>query len=741
MQVLIPFLSSLVVLFAVSDEESRRRHIADGPRSSQPFQNQRSVSDSDLEIVRQRVIDDLLAPEIDTALVKTLTAQIQADGSWPDIDYQDVSSTGFEHSRHLRNMYHLSRAHKKKESPYYQDAEVKKHALSALDFWLDHDFICDNWWWNEMGTPNLMINTLLVLDTDLTETQAREGLRIAGRANLEASGARPGGDLIQIAGMLGKQALFRRDKTIMDRVTSVMADQVRITTGRGLKPDMSFHHRVDNVICTLSYGLGYATVFSDWALKVADTKYRFPDHTVNLLTDFFLDGICKSMVHAKYPDPGAKNRDLTRKGTLRAASPELAENLARISDYRKSELEEVIRIRKGEIDPHLSWNRFFWHSEYFTHQRPGYFASVRMHSSRNHTMEQPHNEEGLKMHHVGDGSNFVSRTGREYLDIFPVWDWQKIPGTTVVQKPVHPHWREIARKGLTDFVGGVSDGEYGAAAFDFRSPHDALKARKAWFFFDDAYVCLGSAITAEAEYPVLTTLNQCLLNTPVAVRTRREKLTLQKGTHDFSEVSWVLHDGVGYVFPDPQDVHITNGMANGSWRQINHQATSSKEPVQMEVFTLWLDHGVKPQGAAYAYIVVPSGEARSMENYTKNSTVEILANDEPVQAVTDSQLQISQIVFYRPGKLKLPDNVVIKAESPCMLVVKTNEKHIERMTVSDPSRQLAELLIRTSAVVTGSGPGWRATWFKKEKESVIEIDLPRVGYAGESVTVEFPVPE
>jgi chondroitin AC lyase len=41
------------------------------------------------------------------------------------------------------------------------------------------------------------------------------------------------------------------------------------------------------------------------------------------------------------------------------------------------------------------------------------------------------------------------------------------PGTTVVQKPVLPHWNQIVKKGLSEFVGGVSNGSYGAATFDF----------------------------------------------------------------------------------------------------------------------------------------------------------------------------------------------------------------------------------------------------------------------------------
>ncbi|MGC1244566.1 MAG: hypothetical protein WA874_23460 [Chryseosolibacter sp.] len=169
------------------------------------------TASEDLEIIRARVISDLLEPAVNAQEIKTLLKAIRRDGSWPDIDYKDVSRTGFQHSRHLQNMYELARAYKKPNSAWYQHPEAKDAALSALDYWLQHDFICDNWWWNEMGTPGRMINTLLVLDTDLNEMQIREGLRIAGRANLEASGARPGGDLIQIAAMLGKQALFRRD--------------------------------------------------------------------------------------------------------------------------------------------------------------------------------------------------------------------------------------------------------------------------------------------------------------------------------------------------------------------------------------------------------------------------------------------------------------------------------------------------------------------------------------------------
>jgi chondroitin AC lyase len=691
----------------------------------------------DLEIIRQRVIEDLLAPPLDENLVSLIMSTIKPEGNWPDINYLDVSRTGFQHSRHLDNMFQLSRAYKKKESPWFQNPDLKNLALSALDYWLENDFICDNWWWNEMGTPGRMINTLLILDGDLNEHQIREGLRIAGRANLEASGARPGGDLIQIADMLGKQALFRRDETVLDRVVSVMADEIKVTTGRGLKPDMSFHHRVDNVICTLSYGLGYANSFSYWAVKIAGTKYRFPQEATELLIDYFLDGICKSMVHGRFPDPGAKNRDLSRKGTLDPAGPALAENLLKTSTYRQAELEEIVRIRKEESTPNLVWNRVYWHSEYVTHQRPGYFSSVRMHSARNHTMEQPHNEEGLKMHHVGDGSNFISRSGKEYLDIFPVWDWQKIPGTTVVQKPVHPHWKEIAKKGLTDFVGGVSNGKYGAVAMDFRSAHDSLRARKAWFFFDDEYVCLGTGITSSADHPVLTTINQCLLKGDVIVKAKKEEARIERGVHAMENVSWILHDGVGYVVNEREKLFISNTTATGNWRDINHHVSPPGEIVSMDVFSLWYDHGVKPANQSYEYIVVPGTESSSLDRYVRQSPIEIIENTQRLQAVRHKTLNIIQLSFYQPSKVKIGDNVVLSSDNACLVMAKTNVKSIDQLTVSDPTQKLTSLRLRTSVMIEGAGEGWKSVWDKKEKQSIIDIELPHDGYRGESVVIDI----
>ncbi len=696
------------------------------------------ITNPGMELIRQRIIDDLLAPAVNVKSIQQLITTIQPDGSWPGINYVDTSRTGFQHREHLEHMLDLAQAHAKKGSPYFQNMQVKKVALSALDFWLAHDFICQNWWWNEMGTPNFMINTLLLLDTALSENQRMAGLKIAGRASLEGFGARPGGDLIQIAGMLGKQGLFKRDEQVMERVIKTMADEIKISTGRGLQPDMSFHHRTDRVMSTLTYGTGYVSSFAYWAVKIAGTQYTLPETALQQLIDYYLDGISKSMAFGRFPDLGAKNRDLTRKGTLSPASAEIPVNLLKASTgYRKAELEHLVNIRNGKQPPNLQWNKYFWHSGYFSHQRPTWFSSVRMHSSRQNNMEEPHNEEGLKNHHFADGANFITLTGKEYVDVFPVWDWQKIPGATIIQKPSVLPFNQIAKKGRTAFVGGVSNGNYGAAATDFSSVHDPLTARKSWFFFRDEYVCLGAGITATSEYPVVTTLNQCNLEGTVQVGNATGMKSLTRGTHELQEVRWIHHNNVAYLFPELNTVQLQNTTATGNWREINHQDWATTEPVKKDLFTAWLPHGVSPNNAGYSYIVVPAIKAAAINQYQQKKAISILSNTPTLQAVRHGALQLTQVVFYQPGNIGLGKQLTLTANQPCMVMIEMEGNKIKKITVADPTQSLTALQFSITAPVTIKGANGKAEWMEAGKLSLVTIDLPPGGDAGKSISLVF----
>jgi chondroitin AC lyase len=631
---------------------------------------------------------------------------------------------------------------------------------AALKNWVDHDYFCENWHPNQIGTTGNLVSVMLIMGDELPKDLVDKAQPIIGRANLNASGARPSGDRIKIAGILSKNLLFIGDYAQFADVVKVIEGEIKYVDwigtrygysyfkvesglgtkkyeGRGIQFDNSFHHRIDGVNNTLSYGLGYADAFVEWAVYTKGTSFSFSEEKLNQLIDYFLDGICKMSVYGKFPDIGAKNRSISRPGSTKAFSAEIAERLMMTSDYRKKEIQEIAGIRNNITETTLSHATFYWNTEHFSFQRPKWFTSVRMYSTRNYNMEVPYNSEGLLNHHRGDGANHVSLTGLEYYDIAPVFDYQKVPGATIIQKPALPAPNEIQKLGLTDFVGAVTDGKYAATAFDFKSPHDPLCARKSWFFFDDEYVCLGAGISSRSELPVATALNQCLLKGDVIVSSSNRKSIIARTEKEYENVDWVFQDGIGYTFPKPTTVNIRNMETTGSWWTVNKQNDSSKDEVKMDVFKLWLNHGERPSDASYEYIVVPVTSVEKMEQNTSKNNVVILSNTSEIQAVKNTALNICQVVFYKSGHIQISDDLLLISDNPGIIMLKMDGEKISEISVSDPNRELRRFKFSISTKIQMQGENYSAVWSELNDFSEIAIGLPYGNYAGQSVTIKL----
>ncbi len=692
----------------------------------------------DIYTIRDRIILDLISSNTNDKEIENLLLTLEPDGTWPGINYEDVSRTAFEHRIHTGNMVTLSKAFQSKKSKFHQNKRLQKAIELALDHWVEKDYFCDNWWHNQIGTPNNLVTVMLLAGNEMPKNLVEKTQPIIGRAHLEASGARPSGDRIKIAGILAKNQLFMEDYPQFEEVIKVIEGEIKFSSERGMQYDYSFHHRTDRVNNTLSYGLGYADAFVEWAVFVAGTRYAFSEEKTQLLVDYYLDGICKSMPFAKFPDTGAKNRGIARPGALNSMSSLTPQKLLQATDYRNEELKGVIANRNGGLEHHSqSHATFFWHSEHFTLQRPKYYTSVRMFSTRNHNMEVPYNSEGLKNHHRGDGTNHLNMTGMEYYDIFPVMDYQKIPGATILQKESLPSENEIQKPGTTDFVGAVTDGKFGAVAFDFRSPHDPLEARKSWFFFDDEYVCLGAGIHSGSDLPVVTTLNQNLLFDKVTVGDNKGSKSIGPGDHQLNGIEWVYSDQVAYIFPKSQSVNLFNGPVTGNWTEISKQTSIPKEDVTREVFKLWVDHGARPNEGTYEYVVVPAVDLNQAAAYDVHASLLIISNTAQIQAVKHHQLALYQLVFYNAGRLDLEKDFTIFMDSPGLVMIQMTDNEIKQITVADPSRKLGKIHFSITARLDKNGEDFSSIWNQSKGRSDIAVDLPKDVYAGKSVTVEF----
>lgn len=423
---------------------------------------------------------------------------------------------------------------------------------------------------------------------------------------------------------------------------------------------------------------------------------------LDFLTRYLLDG-SQWMARGEFLDYAADGRGVAspdaaksgKKGYLAIG----ARYLLRAGAPREEELQKVIDRELGKSAA-LSGNRVFPFSDFITHSRAGFYASVRMSSTRTLNTEICNGANRLG-HHLGTGSMYLVRRGDEYKDIFAVWDWNKVPGTTVALADLQDHgidalsdsgWfpqpnpetegfgrgrLRVSRMGRTAFAGGVSNGQYGVAAFEQKVL--ALSAKKSWFFFDVGYVCLGAGIENREPSPVLTTVNQCHLVGDVRViDTDGRERTLHTGTYALPGVQAICHDGVSYLFPGQQEVVCSNQFQSGDWHRIN--VNQPDTPVEKKVFCLWLDHGTMPKEATYCYHVLPGldlGPAMQLSHQ-----VEVLSNTARIQAVRDTAAGMTGIVFFTDGMLDLGKSRFIRVSAPCIVLFSDKEN---RLYVADPT--------------------------------------------------------
>jgi len=677
------------------------------------------AANADLDTVRQRILKPLLKP-VPAETTRKLLSTLRPDGSWPGINYQDRSRSGWKMVRHLGNVTTLARAYRSPESKLHGDKALRTAVLRSLDYWLSHDFQNPNWWWNQIGVPRALLPVLLLMEKELSDEQRKRAFTILRRAKIGMTGQ----NLVWVTQITAVRGILEDDPKLVTAAYRRIADEIRFSTGEGIQPDFSFHQH-GPCLYNHGYGASFAVDCSEIATRVAGTRFAFPPEKVALLGNLILDG-SQWMTRGGVTDFGAEGREITRRGQTAHYLSTAAHNMLQLPTGREAEFRALAARASDQRSPPLVGNRHFWRSDLMTHHRPGYYTSARMFSSRIANTDMPCNGEGLKSHHIADGCNLLHRTGREYQEIFPVWDWQKIPGATVQQRS------ELSgsprRMGKTSFVGGVSDGKYGLAAFEME--RDGLTARRSWFFFDDEYACLGAGITCNTDNPVVTTLNQCNLAGDVLAANNDKVRKLDSETHVLDSPDWLWHDEVGYVLLGPGTVRLHNGPQQGSWWEINH--VYSKDTVARDVFKLWIDHGKRPKNATYAYLVTPGITADSLTTYVGRRPVKVLRNVPGLQAVLHEKLRIAGLAFYEPGEVEIRAGLSAAVDTPCLVVLKESPEKLA-ISVSNPRNEKAAIHVDVSRPLDGDGveslarpARWRITF-----------ELPGGMEAGKSVTRSY----
>ena len=708
-----------------------------------------SASAADIDLVRQSYVGyytgagaDVTAPRMKDALA-SLEAEARNDirpgflltnGSWSDLNYSETPSGSWSPWEHTKRLIVMAKAYRTPGQGLYHEPTLRGQIEAALSYtgvyYGTTSLPAGNWWFWTIGVPLDLGPTLVLMRGDIDpnvynacvqEISLRIGSSPTARGIV---GPVPTGENLAWSCFTHLTlALLKDDASILASVRDAMAGvTIASATAEGIKPDQSFQQHGAQLY-TGGYGGSYANDVAQYTLLTRGTGYALPPASLASFNDYLADGVIWSL-YGNYFDVSVISREVARPSTsgfnglaaLLQGSTVVSPRQREIQSAAAKMLQTwgglpielaglATNIEKSGIA--AAWpsgHRHYWMSDYAVHRRDGWFASVKMFSTRTKSGENTNNE-NLLGSRQSDGRLYLVRDGDTYFahDVWPALDWTRLPGITVEQNGNAAN--DTYGYGSNRFAGGVSDDSNGIAAMQLAPLGSHMTANKSWFFFDDAIVCLAGAVTSTGSNHVETIVNQWPL-------TDSSSQLLIDGTP--SATRWALLDGIGYFFPTPAPLLTKRETRIGTWAALGGSADTT--PRSADVVTLWIDHGPLPMDASTAYVIAPNATADTLRAWSANPPVSVVANSYDVAAVRDVRTNALGIVFFTTyGNVN-----GYTVDAPAIVYAVPNGAALT-LHVADP-------MANSSGVLHVTVPGmWSATGAKvvSATSRVTTLEIPR----------------
>jgi chondroitin AC lyase len=612
-------------------------------------------------------------------------------------------------------------------------------------------YCCDNWWWNQIGKQyelqrigilfwddlkadhdagnlvngftllNHHINNLPATVLNSNTSDPNDEHTGANRADLASSMIIKGillGGIDETAGLVHIQ-----------NGSTKMGEALDYGAVEGLRPDNSFHQH-GSLLYTGGYGLSFVESISICGAILRGTPYIFSLERRTRFYNFILEGY-RRMLRSYTTDYSAVGRiisDEQEPHSLKVSSAFLNLTKEIIETQGDDDAQESLADALTYIHQHddddpddiqditaVGGSKHFWKSDYVVHQQTAYLTSVKMCSSRTIGTESI-NRQNLRGYWLPYGCTFIYRIGREYENIFPYWDWAKIPGVTnpdIWLTPEDSDEPESTTQ-LSAFVGAADNNQYSVSAMELNKNYDRnndpapnqvniknIKAKKSWFHFGTEIIALGAGINSNDADPILTTINQSRRTGVVT----RDGIAVANETSGAAATTWIHHDGTAYMFPPNTSVHLSTLTQTGAWTNIDGGGSQGIE--DGPVFKAWLNHGTTPTAASnfYSYRIVPgiatnpiADVATEVTAYMGSNPIEILKNEKLgvdassryIQAVKKGDLV--GIVYYpmetpnttfTPTLIPVGDGIQFSTNHPCALLY---DRATGNICISSPDR-------------------------------------------------------
>ena len=281
------------------------------------------------------------------------------------------------------------------------------------------------------------------------------------------------------------------------------------------------------------------------------------------------------------------------------------------------------------------------------------------------------------------GSGYALSTG---------WDWYHVPGTTATHYSIEQRResqlrasrreQEIEQRdthrnyNTSTFVGGVSLGNHGFFVQDlegvpFTAPTD-LRGRKSYFFVGDQVLALGTHIAGGTQTDEThTTLFQTYLQESTsATEVNGQELTGLDTSLEYPAGTAVkMTDSVGnsyYLAASTAKLMVS--------RRLQQSMTEDYDSSEGAYATAYLNHGIKPDGDSYQYVVIPADAdaTRLNELVSDPSAYYEVLNSSSMHLVHFPEQRMTAYAFYEV--VETPEDELIRTvNQPAAVIVRELE--------------------------------------------------------------------
>jgi hyaluronate lyase len=679
------------------------------------------------------------------------------DRIWPEAPLGEGHPESEEPWRDLQQSYDwfrpLARAFVTPTSAYEGDRELLEaieHGYAFLaDYYRPGGDAYGNWWQWEIGIPDCIVDTLVLVGDDLPDDLVEHHAAAIEYHVGEPDIRQGSGDLLSKSDIWARLGIAERSGDAIRTGRDPIADTLEYSPANNFYPDGS---AIDhgNIPYSLHYQGRFLRDFTRVAQLLDDSPWslRDPEFTgdLELLYEWAYEayeplvwrGQAMSMVLGRHlrPDTERDHGSNVVASFIRlgAFAPEPhATRFRRIAkawierdtygsfvDDRPSIPAYAAASALMDDDSIAPWEPLKRYKQYYNMDRAvyrdaSYALGLAMLSERIGNYE-------VLSDGRGPSRGWFTSYGMTYLytdDLAQYNDayWQtvdprRLPGTTA--NPAATGAVSEDTYGNAAHAGGVEfDGRYGTSSMVLSSVVDPalLRAHKSWFCFGESVVAVGSGIEGEAtagDGAIATTVANRNLGAADEGRLLVDgdrTVRAAPATVDCERVGWAHLDrpseSIGYVFPTEPSMRVVREENCSDDPDIGARDVSrwSDDTYTRYFATLVLDHGTDPDSAEYTYAVVPGVDAATTADYRADPPVEVLERSPAVHAVEHADRSLMGVQAFEETTVA---GTGIAVDGPASVMYREAGDELT-VAVADPTQQRDAIEVELPVAITARG--------------------------------------